>query len=119
MQPFQQGVCVARYAQVHWAFVLETRTIKWYNDGYCSQFKHSNTGLDFLLPFNTCAGLPATVTSCLAITAQRLRDRNVLIKRSDIVENLGAASVIASDKTGTLTQVCLCRENVAVPLCSY
>lgn len=40
-------------------------------------------------------GLPATVMSCLTITAQRLRDRNVLIKRSDIVENLGAATVCA------------------------
>jgi hypothetical protein len=45
-------------------------------------------------------GLPATVTSLLSLTALRLRDRNVLIKRTDIIENLGVATIIASDKTG-------------------
>lgn len=58
------------------------------------------------------AGLPATVTSLLSLTALRLRDRNVLIKRSDIIENLGSATVIASDKTGTLTQNRMTVENV-------
>lgn len=40
-------------------------------------------------------GLPATVTSLLTLTALRLRDRNVLIKRTDIIENLGVATIIA------------------------
>jgi magnesium-transporting ATPase (P-type) len=49
-------------------------------------------------------GLPATVASCLTIAAQRMSLRHVFIKRPDIIEALGAATVIASDKTGTLTQ---------------
>lgn len=57
-------------------------------------------------------GLPATVTSCLALTALRLKARNVLIKRTDIIENLGCATIIASDKTGTLTQNKMSVENV-------
>lgn len=57
-------------------------------------------------------GLPATVTSLLALTALRLRDRQVLIKRTDIIENLGCATIIASDKTGTLTQNRMTVENV-------
>lgn len=40
-------------------------------------------------------GLPATVTSLLTLTALRLKDRNVLIKRTDIIENLGVATIIA------------------------
>jgi P-type E1-E2 ATPase len=57
-------------------------------------------------------GLPATVTSLLSLTALRLRDRQVLIKRTDIIENLGVATIIASDKTGTLTQNRMTVENL-------
>lgn len=49
-------------------------------------------------------GLPATVTSCLTVCAQRLASRNVFIKKLDSVETLGSCTVVASDKTGTLTQ---------------
>jgi magnesium-transporting ATPase (P-type) len=52
------------------------------------------------------------VTSLLSLTALRLRDKNVLIKRTDIIENLGNATIIASDKTGTLTQNRMTVENV-------
>jgi P-type E1-E2 ATPase len=61
-------------------------------------------GLGAQTSHKSTQGLPATVTSLLSLTALRLRDRQVLIKRTDIIENLGAATVIASDKTGTLTQ---------------
>lgn len=57
-------------------------------------------------------GLPATVTSLLSLSALRLRDRQVLIKRTDIIENLGVATIIASDKTGTLTQNRMTVENL-------
>ena len=43
------------------------------------------------------------MTSLLSLTALRLREKNVLIKRTDIIENLGIATIICSDKTGTLT----------------
>lgn len=52
------------------------------------------------------------MTSLLSLTALRLRDRQVLIKRTDIIENLGVATIIASDKTGTLTQNRMTVENV-------
>ncbi|MEW5296912.1 MAG: hypothetical protein WDW36_000158 [Sanguina aurantia] len=61
-------------------------------------------GFILVIVANVPEGLPATVTTCLTLTAQRLKEKHVLIKRTDIVENLGCASVIASDKTGTLTQ---------------
>ncbi|KAJ1817484.1 hypothetical protein LPJ75_001701 [Coemansia sp. RSA 2598] len=49
-------------------------------------------------------GLPATVTMLLTIAAKRLAAENVLVKDLQGVETLGAVTLLATDKTGTLTR---------------
>ena len=57
-------------------------------------------------------GLPAILSVVLALGVQRMARHNAIVKKLSSVETLGCASVIASDKTGTLTRAEMTIERV-------
>ncbi|MPZ59202.1 MAG: HAD-IC family P-type ATPase [Rhizobiales bacterium] len=60
-------------------------------------------------------GLPVAVTVALSIATRRMAKRNVIVRQLPAVEGLGACTVIAADKTGTLTVNRLTAKRVWLP----
>lgn len=74
---------------------------------FLKQRAYSNTKI-FISIIALCVsampeGLPLAFTMALTIGSNRMLKKNVIIKKLDAVESLGSCSVIATDKTGTLT----------------
>uniref|UniRef100_K3WV12 Cation-transporting P-type ATPase N-terminal domain-containing protein n=1 Tax=Globisporangium ultimum (strain ATCC 200006 / CBS 805.95 / DAOM BR144) TaxID=431595 RepID=K3WV12_GLOUD len=61
-------------------------------------------GFLVIIVANVPQGLPSTVTSLLTITAKRMATHSIFVKRLDCVETMGSLTLIATDKTGTLTK---------------
>jgi len=52
-------------------------------------------------------GLPISVTTILTLIGRRLHKVNILVKKLAVTETLGSATLLASDKTGTITMNCM------------
>ncbi|EPB70237.1 e1-E2 ATPase [Ancylostoma ceylanicum] len=64
---------------------------------------HFVIGFLVIIVANVPQGLPATVMSQLRIIARRMAQKNIYIKKLELIDELGAATVICADKSGTLT----------------
>jgi Ca2+-transporting ATPase len=88
--------------------------------GAVSVWRGSSVGEVFLLSVALAVaaipeGLPVALTVALSIGARRMARRNVIARRLAAVEALGSCTLIASDKTGTLTMNELTARRVLLP----
>lgn len=64
-------------------------------------------------------GLPVAITVALSMASAQMSKRNVIVRRLSAIEGLGSCTLIASDKTGTMTQNSLSVEYFVTPQRAY
>jgi sodium/potassium-transporting ATPase subunit alpha len=71
-------------------------------------------GFIVIIIANVPQGLPSTIVACLVIVAERMAEVKIFVKKLDVIEALGACTMVCTDKTGILTLNEMRVENVWV-----
>lgn len=109
---------------IFFVFCVTTGTLSGFLPDEPSQWLTTNAISDFLKYFMIAVtiivvavpeGLPMSVTLSLAYSMRRMTAANNLVRRMHACETIGAATVICSDKTGTLTQNRMVMSSVHFP----
>ncbi|MFA6384046.1 MAG: calcium-translocating P-type ATPase, SERCA-type [Candidatus Omnitrophota bacterium] len=100
LEEFGKWIVYVCFALVAMVFLLGVFRGGWGKENLLAMFLTSVSLAVAAIP----EGLPAVVTIALALGVQRMVKRHALIRKLPSVETLGCATVICSDKTGTLTK---------------